>query len=163
MEQGIIAHEQFSLPALKVGCFAQIWLSLKWEEIKFIEMLTQLLCMVSLIVAASCQYSHMLFWPSLEEACVWLSWDSVWSCSSLGRYCLPAGPVSSKVRGSVRRPCPLLTPGGPKGNVFVLKACHSLGIPVPSPTKKKRGDYSLDLRLYRKQSVLFIWHFDELQ
>ena len=66
-------------------------------------------------MAASRQDSHLLFWPSLAEACVWLSKDPVWSRSSLGRYCLCAEPVSSKVSGSSL----LMAPG----EIF---ACSSL-------------------------------------
>lgn len=74
-----------------------------------------------------------------------------------------AGPVSLKVSGSIQRPHPLFTPCGPKENICLFKACHSLGILVPSPTKKRKGYSSSDLLLYRKESVCFIWHFDELQ
>lgn len=44
----MIAHGAMSSLALIVD-FSQIWLSIKWKEIKFIEILAQLLCMVSLM------------------------------------------------------------------------------------------------------------------
>lgn len=96
-------------------------------------------------MAASRQDSHLLFWPSLAEACVWLSKDPVWSCSSLGRHCLRAEPESSKVSGSVRGPYPRLAPCGPRGNIYLLKSCYSLGILVPLPTKKRKGESGFGL------------------
>lgn len=119
--------------------------------------------MVSLMCGSITPRLTSVVLAKLAEACVWLSKDPVWSCSSRGRHCLRAEPVSFKVPGSVRGPYPHLAPCGPRGNIYLLKACRSLGIFVPLPTKKRKGESGFGLLLYRKQSVLVIWHFDELQ